>query len=121
MKKTRRKIKPIARKRHNYIYLLLAILFAILTGYIFLNFPPEFKFQFLNLKISIIPFFFISFSIFIFSLTTFLFIQRLHGILFVIFILGYISMRLVGLTHWIFLLLVVALFITAELFIIKKK
>ena len=125
MEKTRRKVRPIARKRHNYIYLLASILFAISTGYILFNFPPEYKIEISNfnipVQIPILPIFFLSLSVFVFSLITFLFFRKIQGAIFVIFILGYIAMRLAGLTHFIFLILVIALFATIELFILKKK
>ena len=125
MDKTRRKIKPIARKRHNYIYFLFAILTAIMTGYIFFNFPPGYKIDLSNFNISIqipiIPIFFLAFSAFIFSLATFLFFRKTQGIIIVIFILGHIAMRQLGLTHWIFLVLVLSLFVTIEFFFLKKK
>lgn len=121
MEKTRRKIRPIARKRHNFIYLLLAILFAISTGYITVNFPPDHMFEIANIKLSIFPFFFISLSVFVFSLTIFLFKRKSQGTIIASFILAYLIIRLIGLTHWLFAVLIFSLFITLELFILKKK
>ena len=115
------KLRPIARKRHNYLFLLLAILSGILTIYLIVSSPPEESINLQYFTISIIPIFFISLSIFIFSLGSFLFFRPIQGIIFVIFILSYIAMRLIGLTHWIFLLLVITLFITIEFMILKKK
>jgi len=114
-------VKKFDRKRRNFVYLLLAILFAIAVVYIFLNFPPDYKFKIGIFGIPILPFFFISLAIFIFSTITFLLIKKAQGILLVFFFLSYILMRLAGLTHWIFGLLFLALFITIELFILKKK
>jgi hypothetical protein len=119
------KIKPIARKRHNFVYLLFAILLAILTGYIFYNFPPDYKFDLskynIPLQIPVLPVFLFSLIAFIYSACTFIFIQKIQGALLSIFTLSYLLIRLLGLTHWIFALLFTALFITVELFIIKKK
>lgn len=122
--KSRRKIEkptPIARKRHNYLYLLLAILFAILTACLFINYPPSYKFAISTFTIPILPLFLISSSLFVFSLTTFIFIQKTQGLILVFVLNLYIILRLVGLTHYIFAILVLALFITLELFVIKKK
>jgi len=121
VEKTRRKVRPIARKRHNYLYLLLAILFAITTGYIFINFPPYHKFTIANFGIPILPIFFTSLGLLIFSLSTFLFIQKYHGVVITLLFSGYMLMRLIGLTHWLFFVLILGLFITIELFILKRK
>lgn len=115
------KLKPIARKRFNFLYLLIAFLFGIITAYIIYNFPPTYVFTFERFSISIFPFFVISLSVFIFSLITFMTKKRSQGIIFTLLIIGYLLMRTQGLTHWIFLTLILALFITAELFIFKKK
>lgn len=121
MEKTRRKIRPIARKRHNFLYLLLVILFSILTGYLFFNFPPDHKFEIISLEIPILPVFLFLLTGFIFSLLTFIFIQKTQGLVFSLLILFYLILRLIGLTHWIFAVLILALFITTEIFILKKK
>ena len=124
MEKTRKKsnkLKPIARKRRNYIYLLFSILFAISTGYIFFNFPPGYKFPVSNFEIPILPIFFVSLGAFIFSFFTFIFKRKLQGLIFVLFVISYLALRLTGLTHWLFLFLILALFATIELFIYKKK
>lgn len=119
------KPRPIARKRYNYLYLLLSILFFISTLYIFYNFPPGYNLNLskinIPVKIPIFPIFIISLSIFIFSIVTFITKRRLQGAIFIVFIISYLFMRIQGLTHWIFLGLLIALFITVELFIIKKK
>ena len=114
-------MRPIARKRHNYLYLLFAILLAIITAYLFVNFPPYHKFQIANLGIPILPIFFTLLGLLIFSLSTFIFIQKNHGVIITLVALVYLLMRAIGLTHWIFLVLVLGLLIALELFIIKKK
>lgn len=119
------KLKPIARRRHNYIYLFLAILFGIATMYLIYNFPPSFKFHLskynIPIQLPVIPFFLISLAGFIYTTLTFIFIQRTQGIIVSLFIISYLIIRLLGLTHWVFGGLFIALFITAELFIFKKK
>ena len=110
MEKTRRKVRPIARKRRNYIYLLLAILFAILTGYIFFSYPPEHKFLAANFGFPIVPFFLISLIAVIYNLLVFIFIQKTQAVLVSVLLLIYLILRLIGLTHWLFALLFLALF-----------
>ncbi|OGH32270.1 MAG: hypothetical protein A3E70_00095 [Candidatus Levybacteria bacterium RIFCSPHIGHO2_12_FULL_40_44] len=121
MDKMRIRIKPIARKRHNFVYLLLAILLAISTAYIFFSFSPEYKFTVLNSGVPVLPIFLTSLIGFIFSVLTFIFIQKTQGIVISLLILFYLILRLVGLTHWLFGALFLALFVTVELFVIKKK
>ena len=115
------KLKPIARKRFNFFYLLLAILFGILTAYILINFPPSYKISVYMLSIPIVPIFIISLAGSIFCIFTFIFKRKLQGIIFSVFVILYLILRLLGLTHWIFLVLILALFITTELFVLKKK
>jgi uncharacterized membrane protein YhaH (DUF805 family) len=120
-KVTRRKIKPIARKRRNYVYLLLSILTGILTVYMLLSYAPDYKITASNLAIPLFPFFIASLLVFVFSTINFVFIQRMHGLLASIFLFFYLLFRLLGLTHWIFVVLFIALFITLEFFINKQK
>jgi hypothetical protein len=124
LEKSRRKLpkpRPISRRRHNFIYLLLGILFAILTIYILFTFPPSSKLAVGNIGIPIIPIFLVSLTGFIFCTFTFIFIQKTQGILIGIFVILYLILRMIGLTHWIFLVLVLGLFTAVEFFIFKKK
>jgi hypothetical protein len=124
LQKSRRKPekpRPIARKRFNFFYLLLSILFAITTIYLFLNFPPSYKISIYKFSMPIIPVFMASLATFIFCIFTFIFKRKTQGIIFAVFTIVYLIIRLLGLTHWIFLVLILALFITTELFILKKK
>ncbi len=115
------KVTPIARKRHNYVYLLLSVLFGILTSYIFLTFPPNYKFLTSNLGVPIFPIFFASLIILIFSFLTFIFIKKIQGIVVSVIFSAFLVLRLIGLTHWIFALLLLALLITIEVFLYKQK
>lgn len=115
------KLKPIARKRHNYIYLFLGVLFGVATFYLFFNFPPTYKFGAMDYTLPILPVFLASLASFIFCTLTFFFREKTQGIIVSAFVVLYLILRLIGLTHWIFLVLSVALFITAELFVFKQK
>lgn len=114
------KIKPIARRRRNYIYLLLAILLAISLLYILKNLPPSFAIPVSNTAIPILPIFFLLLIGFIYSLLTFIFIKKTQGILISFFIIIYLILRLLGLTHWVFGAIILILFIISEFFIFKK-
>jgi hypothetical protein len=124
LQKSRRKQekpRPIARKRFNFFYLLLAILFVITTIYLFLNFPPTYKISLFKFSIPILPVFMTSLAASIFCTFTFIFKRKTQGFIFAVFTITYLIIRLLGLTHWIFGFLFLALFITVEVFIFKKK
>lgn len=115
------KVRPIARLRHNYFYLLLTLIFGLITIYLFFNFPPNHKFYFSGIGIPIIPVFFLSIIGFIFSMLTFVFIQKTQGIVISFFAVLYLIIRMMGITNWVFGALILALFIIAEIYIIKKN
>ena len=115
-----KKIKPIARRRRNYIYLLLAILLAIFTLYIIKNLPPSYMIPIGNFGIPILPIFLLTLAGFIYSLLTFIFIQKTQGILVSFFIIIYLILRLLGLTHWVFGILILIIFIASETITLKK-
>ncbi len=115
------KLSPIARKRHNYIYLILAILFGVATAYLFINYPPEYSFQLSNIGIPTLPIFLFCFIAAIFTALTFVFIQKTQGLIVSSLVLVFLLMRLAGLTHWIFALLLLALFIVLEFIVYKQK
>jgi hypothetical protein len=124
LQRTRRELpkpRPIARRRHNFIYLLLGILFGVGSVYLFFNFPPTYKFGAMDFAVPILPIFLATLAGTIFCTLTFFFREKIQGIIVSTFVVLYLVLRLIGLTHWIFLLLTLALFITAELFVIKKK
>ncbi len=121
MEKSRRKIRPIARKRRNYLFPLLGILFAIVAIYIFFSFAPESKLAIANFGIPILPIFLVSLTLFIYSLFRFIFINKTQALLFSVLLLFYLILRLIGLTHWIFAALFLALFVTIEIFLYRKK
>lgn len=112
---------PLRRTKRNFSYLLLAILFLISTGYIFYNFAPTGNFDLNFIKIPVLPIFLISFSGFIFSLTTFILIRKLQGAIFTTFVLFYIFLRVAGLTHFIFLLILITLLVLIEIILYKKR
>jgi hypothetical protein len=115
------KLKPIARRRRNYVYLLLAILLAILTLYIVKTYPPFYKFPFKPIEISIVPIFFIVLGGFLYTLLSFIFIKKTQAILITFFIILYFILRLLGLTHWAFGIIIILLFVASEYFILLKK
>lgn len=123
LQKTRlkNKTKPISRRRHNYAYLLLAILFSIILTYLVVNTSPNQPLAIKSIEIPTRPLFLLSILGLLYSAFTFLLIKKIQGVLIAGFTTLYILLRFIGLTHWIFLILFIALFVTTETFLLKKK
>lgn len=115
------KMRPIARRRRNYVYLLFSILLAIALMYVIKNLPPSYMIPVMNFGFPILPVFFLLLAGFIYSLLTFIFIQKTQGILVAFFVILYLILRLLGLTHPIFAVIILVLFIVSEFIILKKK
>lgn len=115
------KLRPIARKRHNYIYLFLSILFAISLGYLIKNFPPGFDYPVMNIGIPILPLFFVLIAGLFFSLLTFILIQKTQGIIVSFFVITFLLLRFYGFNHWIFAVIIISLFIFTEVYVVLKK
>ncbi len=81
-----------------------------------LSFPLE-KF----IQVSIIILFFLLLAIFLFSLCSYAFKSKAHGVLIASFFVIYFLFRLNHLTNPFFLILLIALFVTLELFVSNKK
>ena len=113
--KTKRKF------RQYFIFLPFSILFLALTAYIIFKLPPDYKFVVSNIRMPILPFFFVSLFAFIFSLVSFIFRNKQQGLIFASLIIFYLFLRYFELTNLLFLGLVLALFVTVELFLYKQK
>lgn len=115
------KTKPIARRRRNYVYPLLSILIFIGLSYIFFNFSPIKPIELKGFEIPTKPIFLIAIFGLLYTAVTFISNKKSQGLLVATLTTGYLLLRFIGLTHWLFLILFIALFITLELFILKKK
>ena len=65
--------------------------------------------------------FFLLLAIFLFSIGSYLFKNKIHGILIAVFVVTYLIFRLNHLTNLFFLFLLLALFVTLELFVSNKR
>lgn len=106
------------RKRH----LLLAGTISFFLFLFYLNFvSPDQRITFFTIQLPpLIPFFFLLF-LFLYCFTTYLTHRGLNGLLVSVFITAYLLLRLNNLTHPIFFLLLLALFIVLELLLTSKK
>jgi hypothetical protein len=120
------------RKRPLSLLIIGMLSLITLAGFIYF-FPPETIITFPGL-VTYIPLsfvqyihipplslFFLLFAIFLFSLGSYIFKNKIHGILIAIFVVTYFIFRLNRLTNLFFLLLLLALFVTLELFVSNKK
>src|SRR5690349_13503712 len=99
------KHNKIKRRTKSLIFLLLCLTSFILLITLLYFFPPEFKFQISTFTFQPIYIFFPLLFIFIFSLITYLFKSKTHGILIASFFMTYLLFRFNNLTHPFFLVL----------------
>jgi hypothetical protein len=72
-------------------------------------------------KIPTMALFFVLLAVFLFSIISFIFKSKIHGVLAAAFVTIYLLFRLNHLTHPFFLILLLALFVTLELFASNRK
>jgi len=110
------------RKKRPLLLLVGSIILFILCGVLLVAFPPNNSVSLLSLNITLVPLFLILLFFFLFSITTYLFKNKNHGILFGSFVITYLIFRLNNITHPFFFILLIALFLTIEiLFSLDKK
>jgi len=114
----------IMRNRRPFRYLFFGLLSLAVLIYIIVSVPPNFELRppvgGSNFAFSVIPLFFILLFTSCFFLSSFLFKNRQQGILIGIFASCYLLFRLQDLTHPFFLFLLLALFLTLELFLKRR-
>lgn len=112
-------ISTSSRKKKRPVLLLLGSLVSLcLESVLVYAFPPDTS----TFPISLIPIFLFLLFCFLFFLTTYLFKNRIHGLLLGLFVVMVLIFRLNGITHPFFSILLFALFLTIEvLFSLDKK
>ncbi|CAN5139461.1 hypothetical protein BH09PAT1_BH09PAT1_3040 [soil metagenome] len=109
------------RNKRQFIYLIFTIISALCTCLVLLFVSPVKPFSLGFITISPLILFFIPVLLFFFSLPSFILKSRKHGLLLSLFVLSYLIFRLTGLTHPIFLVLLLGLFLTLELLFSNKQ
>lgn len=104
------------KKKRSKILFVLSIISFITLAYVIFFYPPSWKFEIGNWKFEILPVFFLLLFTFCFSLFSYILKSLRRGTLIGIFAVSYLLLRLFGLTHQLFLVLLAALFLTIELF-----
>jgi len=120
--KTVKKTLPIKRNKFHWIFWsLLSIIFTGLFIIVVMYFSPKSNITLMNVRFSsLIPFLFFLFCM-LFSWITLITKSKAHGILIACFFVIYLLFRLNRLTDPFFLILLLALFVTLELFISNKR
>jgi hypothetical protein len=101
--------------------LLLSFLFLGAFIYFVLNFSPTFQFSISNMLFPILPIFFILLFTFLFLFFGVLFANRRRGLFIGLFAVIYLLLRMNGLTHPFFLVILIILSGSLELFFVKRK
>lgn len=109
------------QKKHPWPLLILSIIFLGLVGYAIFNFPPNYNFQINFIKIPIIIPFFIFIFLGVYSFVAYFTISFLQGLVFSVAVILYLVLRFFGLGHPLFGLLLLAMLISIEFAIYKKK
>lgn len=111
----------VLKRRRNPFMLVFFFLFLSSLGVLLFYFPPTSFYSIGGVNLTLLPvFFFLLFGVF-FSAGAFLFKSKSHGILFGLFIVIYLILRINNLTHPFFLILLFALFLTLELMVSYRK
>lgn len=108
------------RKKKSLPLLLLVVLSLIVILFIFFFIPPSYGVALAGIQINILLFFFPLLFIFTYSLLSFLFQKKTHGVLAGTFLILYLILRLGGFTHPLFLLILLALLLILELLLVNK-
>lgn len=120
------------RKRKRHLGFLISALASLgIFFYIIVSHAPSEQFSIFpaerdlasqdNFRIPILLPFFILLFIFIYSLIRFILKSSIHAVLAAIFVVAYLFLRMNNLTHPFFLFLLVAVFLTFELFFSKRS
>src|SRR3972149_9615852 len=109
------------RRRRKFYFLVLSIISLVSLLYLVFVFPPIYQFQISNFKFQILyPAFILLFS-FLYFLFSYVFTDKKQGLLIGGLAVLYLILRMVILTHPLFLILLLILFVSLELFFINRK
>ncbi|HEV2339737.1 MAG TPA: hypothetical protein VGT05_03130 [Patescibacteria group bacterium] len=108
-------------KKRPFHFFLLAVLLGGLSLYAIISYPPTFSLPLNSYRIPLFPFVVTGVLVTIFFFTSYLFRTMLQGFLVTLFVISYLSLRYFGLKHIFFLLMLLAIFISLEVFFFKKN
>lgn len=108
-----------SRRPLKFLFLGLVALSGLVL--LVIMFPPTVSLTVGPLQLSITLLFFALVGSTVFGLTTFVTNRKKHGLLLSLFIMSYLWLRLNSLFHPLFLILLIALFLTLELLFTAKE
>ncbi|MBI5044997.1 MAG: hypothetical protein HZC02_03660 [Candidatus Levybacteria bacterium] len=109
------------RRKRNIFYLIVGIIFLLLLIFFLITISPYDKITFFFFSIPalwIVP---LPLLIAGYSLPTYFLKSKKHGIFFALFLLCYLLFRVLHLTHPLFIILLVGILLTLELFFTSKS
>ncbi|MDP3941509.1 MAG: hypothetical protein Q8Q49_04340 [bacterium] len=109
------------KRKRPIALLLLSILTLCVLIFVIFFIPPTYAVELPGVTINVLFFFFPLLFIFLFSLLSFLFRKKSHGIIAGSLLIFYLLLRLGGFTHPLFLLILLALLLILELLFSKEK
>lgn len=115
-------IESMKRKKLSLLLSLVACASLLLLGYVIYAFPPSsvITIPFVSLEIPSLYAFFICFILFTFSFISLIFKTIKRGIIISSLLTCYLVLRISGFTNFYFAIILIAIYITLELFMRKK-
>lgn len=108
-------------KKHPWPLLIFSVIFFGIVGYLVLNFPPDYIISLGSLKISLLIPFFVGLFLGVYTLAAYFTISFLQGVLLAGATIAYLLLRYFGITHILFGLLLLAIVVSLEFALYKKK
>ena len=109
------------RKKRNLSFLIVGLIELAAIAYLVLNISPDKNLSLFNIAISSVFTLFVLLSSSLFFLVSFILNDQRQGFLISFFATLYLILRLNRLTHPLFLILIIAIFVTLELLFKKRK
>lgn len=104
-----------------FIQIIIVLLFIGLTSFLVFSFPPDYQIKIYQYNLSIYYPFFTSFFLLIYTLTFTIIRSKKHAFLTSLFCVSYTLLRLNKITHPLFLILLLALFLIIEFLFSKNR
>ncbi|HSA83865.1 MAG TPA: hypothetical protein VLF20_03180 [Patescibacteria group bacterium] len=112
------------QRKRSIVLLIISILSFLALAYLIFFISPDYQLlvpRSFSVVGSSLIFFFPLLFLFCFSLITYLFKSKTHGLLVGLFVITFLLFRLSNLTHPFFFILLAGLFLTLELFFAHRK
>lgn len=115
-----RGVKSFYKRGLSLKYFIYSLLFFAVTVALIVYFPPSYELPVMGFRLSIVVPFFIILFLFIYCLGRLIIRSKKHAIIIGLFVVSYLLFRLNGLTHPLFLILLIALFLVIEFLFTRR-